>query len=299
LAVADAAFFVDAARPITQMRIRWDTMRNMRNPDRAEYYWARVRANNCPLEIASCRPARPSGKGPNVLAASTDFDELSLYNEAATGRFSLFVEVPYRQVTIQQGLFPECNGAICPSESGFADMNIGTKSMLCDCELLQLTFQFKTFIPTGNFLKGFGTAHVSLEPALLLNINLGGSTYLQSMFAYWIPIGGDDVYQANIYHCHFSLNHVLCAPCKGLQLIGTLELNEWSILGGAYTVSDFKNSAGDKLVGASAVTSIVSGGPGLRAVFCDKIDIGVGSAFAFTGTRWFEDVVRAEFRWRF
>jgi hypothetical protein len=44
---------------------------------------------------------------------------------------------------------------------------------------------------------------------------------------------------------------------------------------------------------------MVSAGPGLRLFICDKIDLGVGSAFAFTGTHWAEELIRAEFRWRF
>jgi len=44
---------------------------------------------------------------------------------------------------------------------------------------------------------------------------------------------------------------------------------------------------------------MVSGGPGLRLFICEKFDIGVGSAIAFTGDRWAEELIRAEFRWRF
>jgi hypothetical protein len=42
-----------------------------------------------------------------------------------------------------------------------------------------------------------------------------------------------------------------------------------------------------------------SAGPGIRFVVCDKIDLGVGSAFSLTGDHWAEELVRAEFRWRF
>ncbi len=295
LAVADAGFFLDAARPITQTRIRVDAARDLRNPDRAEYIWARVNPADCNLSIPSCRPVPPAGKGPNFLANRVDFDELSLYTEAATGRASFFIEVPYRH--IEADVSPICApDAVC-NESGFADMNVGTKSLLCDCELMQLTFQFKTFIPTGAFRKGLGTGHVSLEPALLFNVNLGGTTYLQGMSAYWIPIAGDDVYQANIWHNHFSLNHILWGPTKRLQVIGTLEFNEWTIYGGAYTVTNF--AVGNTIFGNSASTTIASAGPGLRFVFCDRVDFGVGSAFAFTGSRWFDDTIRAELRWRY
>src|SRR5262249_4144607 len=158
---------------------------------------------------------------------------------------------------------------------------------------------FKTYIPTGSPGQGLSVGHVSLEPAFLYNLRLGPQTYLQGMTAYWIPISGDDVYQANIWHNHWSLNHVLCCPCNGLQLIGTLELTVWKIFGGAYTVTDIGNDTAGTVYVKSASTTILNGGPGIRAVICDKIDVGVGSALSMTGPRWFEEVVRAEFRWRF
>jgi len=43
----------------------------------------------------------------------------------------------------------------------------------------------------------------------------------------------------------------------------------------------------------------VSAGPGIRMFICDTIDLGVGTQFALTGTHWDEELVRAEFRWRF
>jgi hypothetical protein len=299
LAVADAGFFLDAARPITQSRIRVDVARNLRNPDRAEYIWARIQPGDCQLVIPSCRPVPPRGKGVNYVPSSVDFDELSFYQEIATPRASFFIEVPYRH--IEADLTDICPPAMYCNESGFTDINLGTKSLLCDCELMQFTFQFKTYIPTGSFGKGFSTGHVSLEPALLLNLNLGGSTYLQVMSAYWIPIGGDDVFQANIWHNHFSLNHILATPCKGFQVIGTIEFNEWTIYGGAYTVTDRVDTTTDPdtIFGESAATTIASAGPGIRLVFCDRVDIGVGSAFGFTGSKWFEDVIRSEIRWRY
>jgi hypothetical protein len=44
---------------------------------------------------------------------------------------------------------------------------------------------------------------------------------------------------------------------------------------------------------------MVSVGPGLRLYICDKIDFGVGTAFALTGDHWEEELIRGEFRWRF
>lgn len=300
--IADSAFFVDAARPVTQMRLRWDNSWNFRHPDRAEYFWARQKTN--PAQVSGDPKRRGAAKGPDGIASRVDYSELSLYTEGAAGPAGFFVEIPYRD------LDPEAAPAALALDpnframhmSGFADMTIGTKAMLLDCELMQLTLQFKTFIPTGSPGKGLSTGHVSLEPSLLMNLRLTPDTYIQAQLAYWIPIGGDELYQGNIFHFHTSLNRVLWRPCCGLELIGTFEVNEWSVLGGNYTSPDLLVAdANGRLspVALSAETSILSLGPGLRLFICEKIDVGVGTAFAITGSHWAEETVRAEFRWRF
>jgi hypothetical protein len=292
---ADAAFFVDGARPVTQMRLRVDAAWELKNPDRAEFFWPRDRTN--PQQVGPAGPCARTGsigKGPGFIASSVNYQDISLYSEAAAGNFGMFVEMPYRHIDPETGAIS--SQAACPA-SGFADMNLGTKALLLDCDLLQLTFQFKTFLPTGDFLKGLGTAHVSLEPSFLWAVKLTPDSYVQGQLSYWIPIAGDDLYQADIFHTHMSYNHVLWRPCCGIQLVGTLEVNEWSVMGGAYTVPDFLIAG--KPVAASGTATMLSAGPGARLYICDKIDIGVGSAFSITGPRWAEDLVRAEFRWRF
>ena len=192
-------------------------------------------------------------------------------------------------------------------QSGFGDMTIGTKAMLLDCCCLQATFIFKTTLPTGDFSKGLGTGHVSLEPSLVFGVPISQTWFLQIQQAYWIPIGGDPLYEANIYHGHYALNHELWCPCPGLRLVGTLELNHWVVFTGAFTDPDFTISLPSKTnatpmataIAQPAGASIISVGPGIRFVICDKIDFGVGSAIAVTGPRWASEEIRAEFRWRF
>jgi len=270
VAVANSAFFADQVRPATQMRLRWDATRNGLFRDRAEVIHAR---------------ADGRGKGPRTPpVASFDMDQFYYYMEGATERFGLAVEIPYRAID------PE----FTPIESGFADMNVTTKSLLLDCELLQVTFQFRTYIPIGQASKGLGTGHVSLEPSLLWALKFAPSTYLQGQAAYLIPIGGDEEYAGDVFHYHFSLNQVIWKPLLGVQVIGTAELNGWSVLNGLYTLP---TAGGGTPVRARG--HILSAGPGLRVVICDKIDFGVGTAFAATSDKWAEQMYRAEFRWRF
>ena len=269
LAVADAAYFVDAARPITQLRLRVDQMWDMNSPDRAEFFWA-----------------QQGGKGPHTRVSSIDVSEVKLYMEAAAGRAGISIEMPYRHI---EGDF---------SASGFSDLTIATKAMLLDCQLIQITFGFKTFIATGAPNQGLSTGHVSLEPAFIWGVRLTPSTYLQAYTGLWIPTGGTSGFQGNIFDYHFSINQILWKPCNDLQLIGTLELNGWTALSGRRT-DPVLGTVGGTDGGIDAKGNLASAGPGLRLVICDRIDFGVGSAFSFTDQRWANEMFRFEFRWRF
>lgn len=205
----------------------------------------------------------------------------------------------------QVALVPQASPC-CP-QSGFGDLILGTKAMFLDCELLQLTFGFKTFMPTGSFVQGLGTGHVSLEPSLLYNLHLARDVYLQGQFAYWIPIGGDNLYQGNIFHAHAALNTVLWRPCPGVVLTGTLEGSLWNICNGAFTDPVLRlngvDAAGqpvmDAPVSREAEDIFVYLGPGARLFICEKIDLGVGYQRALTKEHFARHALRAEFRWRF
>jgi hypothetical protein len=311
-AIADAAFFVDAARPITQSRIRIDAGWNLKDPDRAEYFWAQEATNPKQVGATNCGQNTVQGKGPACIASRVDYESISLYQEAAIEKIGVFVEVPYEEIEPTTAgvndrlaaLNMTSPGMGCCNASGFGDVTVGTKTLILDCELLQMTFQFKTFIPSGSTGKGLGTGHVSLEPALLFGVNLAPDWFLQAETAYWIAVGGDPDYQGNIWHNHFSLNHVLWRPCCDFQLIGTAEINEWTVFQGSYTsdTAVVANNSPPPLyapVALSASTTMASAGPGLRFVICDKMDLGIGSAFSFTGAHWAEELARVEFRYRY
>ena len=43
-ALADSAFFQDGARPVTQMRLRYESVADYTFPDKAEFLWRQERA---------------------------------------------------------------------------------------------------------------------------------------------------------------------------------------------------------------------------------------------------------------
>ena len=295
LAIADAAFFVAGTRPVTQQRMRWDAGYNLLFPDRAEFFWARAdgqgRGPNVSKPGGTAIPGAPSvpdaggsaTKSPFKGEKSLRYNELSMYTEAATGLIGVFTEIPYRSID------PE----LANHAAGFGDITVGTKTLLFDCELLQIAFQFSTMIPAGDTGKGLGNGHVSLEPSLLFTVKLHADTYLQTQLSEWIPIAGDPAYAGAIFHYHTSLNQVICKILPDVPLIATFEVNGWMFQDGAFT---------DPILGSfhkASLYSYVSLGSGLRLAICDKIDFGVGAAFAVTDQHFAEQLFRSEFRWRF
>ncbi len=271
--VPNAALFVDGARPVTQTEIRWNGSRSGSFPDRSEYLWARA-------DGRGRGPRPPNGR---IAEIRFDYDDLVLITETAKDKLSAIVEMPYRAIS------PDtyAHGA------GFGDMAIGTKTLLFDCELLQVSMQMKTYLPVGNPLKGVGTGHVSLEPSLLFALKLHHDCYVQGQLSEWIPIGGDPSYMGSIFHTHFSFNHVVHRFGPDIPLVGTMEVNTFSFQDGAYT---------DPILGAfqkSSDTTYVSLGPGLRLFFCDKLDIGFGAAFSVTGEHFSREYYRTSVRLRF
>ncbi len=62
------------------------------------------------------------------------------------------------------------------------------KSLLFDCEMLQVAFQLRTCMPTGAAANNLGTGHVSLDPSILASLKLTPTTYLQGQIGNFIPI---------------------------------------------------------------------------------------------------------------
>ncbi|MCI0704622.1 MAG: transporter [Planctomycetia bacterium] len=271
--IADAAFFVDAVRPKSSTRFRWDYGYHFAYPDRGEFFFARADGN---------------GKGPrsNSLVRAIpyiDYHELYLITEIAMGNAGVQIAVPYRSVN---------STPFGPDGAGFADMTITAKTLLLDSELAMFGFQMRTYIPIGNFGKGLGTGHVSLEPGLLLGLRLGPSTYLQSQVGEWIPLGGDSDYQGPHLRWGMSLNQVLWQPVKDVKLIGTLESTGFSFQDGQFT---------DPVLGPQRLSdqTAVALGAGLRLFFCDILDVGLGWQHGISGKYMMRDQTRFEVRYRY
>ncbi len=272
---ANASMFADYAKTRTVTRFRYDLMQNMTFPDRNEYFFKQQSKSLF------------SKKSPFASNPSARVQQIYMYQEAAGPSGSLFVEYPYLQV----------NPLYSPTQAGFGDIRFGTKSVLYDVEMLRVTFQFKTYMPTGNAANFLGTGHVSLEPSILTSLKLGPETYFQGQFGQWIPLGGTKNVAGGLFFWYMSLNQVLTYVTPSSPLIGMLEMNGWSFENGGYS-NPLKAGAHNPIVRGHGV-SYFNIGPGLRQSICNKVDIGGSITWATQSLHWADPWFRLEVRFLF
>ena len=174
--------------------------------------------------------------------------------------------------------------------------------------MLQVTFQMRTYMPSGNFTNNLGTGQFALDPSILTSLKLGPTTYFQGQFGNWIPLGGPGVnakLAGGIFYWLMSFNQVLWYTTPDSPLIATLEMDGWSFENGGYTTSI--SSAGD---GASSQTpdssrrdgggvSYFNIGPGLRQSICNRLDFGGAITWATDTAHWAQPWFRFEVRFLF
>ncbi len=265
-----ASFWVDSARPQNRTRIRWDYGRDMMLADRAEYFWART---------GGLGPDPPAG---SQSLRSLDYHELSHYSEISHEKFSAFVITPYRSLYMNE----------LGHSAGFADIQLGTKSLLYDTPLMQIALQTTTSIPSANSKRGLGVGHVSLEPALLFGLSLTERSYMQAQVAEWIPLGGDPQYAGALLRWGVSLNRIAWQHDADNMMSVNLDLFGWSFQDGAYT---------DPVLGTRSANNETYFyiGPGMRLLLCGKFELGVGTASAVTDRHFAEQVIRTEMTIRY
>lgn len=274
-AVANAAFFAQGAHPVTQTRLRWEAGFNTVLPDRSEYLIAR--ADGSPVAQG------PKPRPPAAAIRRLNYHDLRWYTEAAVDRFSISIDIPYRSI----------DSDFTRHGAGLGDLVVGFKALLLDTEVAEIAVALRGYIPTGNADRGLGTAHASLEPALLFALKLYPEAFLQGEIAEWIPIDGDEDYAGAILHYHFSANHRVAYFGPATSLIATLEFSGFSFQDGAYT-----DPALGPLQPSSGSTYFYAG-TGLRLDICNRTDLGVAVQVPLTDVHFAEVWLRTDLRIRF
>jgi hypothetical protein len=227
----------------------------------------------------------PAASGLQSVETRIDYQDISAYLEyAVVPRFSGFVELPYRFLN------PEVNA----NTSGLADMNAGFKFAFILQPDRVATFQFRTWIPTGDAARGLGNNHVSLEPGLLFYQQLGPRFCMEGEFKGWIPVGGTD-FAGNLLRYGLGVSY-LAVDGPNFRLGPVVECVGWTVLSGQETVAitptlfDIRDARGE---------TIVNGKIGVRMGIGPRSEFYAGYGRALTGEVMYRDTVRVEYRLTF
>lgn len=285
--------YIDTAVVQNQVRFRFDAAYDNPTPDRAEFLYPK-----CGCFRGAPPPfTDPSAPGPPELETGTDFQEFSLFAESLLigDQISGFVEIPFRLIN------PEQNA----NTGGLSDINFGLKAALwADCSKL-VTFQFRTYVNSGDGIRGLGTEHVSLEPGLLFLHRAGNGTVVEGELRDFIPIDGTDGWAGNVLRYGLGVSRTILDE-GALSITPVFEAVAWSVLGGR-VLKVFDDGAGT-IIGfrdESAETTIVNIKLGARVNLAPKCcsdgtkSFYLGYGRALTGAQWYQDILRAEYRLSF
>lgn len=286
---AQAPSFIDQAAPIDVFRARVDAFYNMLRPDRAEYFWQKQAfLNDATMST--------DAKGPPVRDWKVNAQILSFYVEARIAPdVSVFTNIPFRFTD------PEFN----VDHSGLGDVSAGIKWAFVLDSFRAISAQVTGTFPTGQVDRGMGSGEYTIEPALLWQEVLTDRLVVFAQVKDSIPIGQQTDFAGNILTYGLGGSFV-AAELAHVKVIPTVEGVGWTILSGKE--SPEYQALNEPLVQDSHGKTIVNVYGGVRFTFGDSFadrgylamsDLYIGYGHAVTGTRWYRDIYRIEYRLRF
>jgi hypothetical protein len=281
--------FIDQAAPTDVFRARGDAFFNMLRPDRAEYFWAKQGF------LRDATQAQDA-KGPPLRDWKINAQTVDLYVEARLAPdVSIFTNVPFR---FTDPIFNE-------DKSGLSDVSAGLKWAFILEPTRAITAQVTGTFPTGLRQNGMGTGNYVVEPALLWQEVLFGRLTVFGEVKDSIPIMQRDNFAGNILTYGLGGSFML-AEVGHVRIMPTVEGVGWTIFGGAES-PEFQ-AINEPLVQDSRGETIVNVNAGIRFTLGDSFadrglfalsDLYIGYGHAVTGTRWYRDIYRIEYRLRF
>lgn len=254
--------YIDSATIANRFRVRFDSGYSMFPADRAEFFYA--------------------GGPPGTLASDVDYQELSGYLELQQNDWlSGFIEAPLRFV----------NPELAANSSGIADINLGLKAVLLETDRSCTTFQFRTYVPTGNDRRRLGTGNVNMEPGILQFFRLSDRWLMENELKTWVPLTNHD-FAGTVMRYGAGISYTNPCACRCRPTISpVLEMVGWSVLDGLATLDDGSavSAAGDTIVNAKF---------GFRSNYRGN-QIYAGYGQALTNQHWYEQLFRVEYRVQF
>ena len=275
----------------SKVRIRFDAGFHTNAADRAEFFYPK---GGWYRTLAATNPNRdPDAPGPGPgLVADLNFQQLYFQAEYSwSGRVGLFAEAPIRSIRPQR--FVAGSGTF-DNHTGFGDLRAGVKLALVTDSDRNVTVQFKTYFPSGDALKGLGTDHASVEPALLYSQRVSDRLSIESMIGDWHPVGGSKGLPTSTSSEKFSGDVLFYGMGPSYDLVNTdhmrfgpvVELVGWHLLSGFQT----------KTLGKVDGMNIVNLKLGARVIVDGKHSFYVGYGHGLTDNVWYSDLFRMEYR---
>lgn len=251
-----------------QLRFRYDSNYNARQPARAEFLWP-------------VGGTRGPGPGPDT---GVDYQDLAAYAELeVSDSWSLFGELPVRFA----------NPEIQDNTAGLGDGNFGVRHGFWSTGDSAATFQFRVYAPTGDGSRGLGTDHFSLEPGLLLYQELAPRLTGYAELKDWIAVGGSENFAGNVLRYGLGASYLVAEECPHRNVSAVTEFVGWTVLSGGSAITTpgpvtrFVDAAGDTIVNAKV---------GLRWRFTANTDLYGGYGRGLTGDTHYSDMLRIELR---
>lgn len=288
-----AGGYIDDAIVASKIRVRFDSGFGDHAPDRAEFFYAKC---GC-YKFAGFDPRAP-GPGPGIVT-NLNFQEYTVDVEYAPARrLSVFAEIPMRR--IHPVSFVPDTGTF-GNNTGLGDVRYGFKLGLDASPGRSITFQLRTYAPTGDPALGLGTNHATIEPALLYYQRISGRLAISGQFGDWHPIGGSTGAAPNLAVLpgkQFSGDVLFYGLGGSYDLIRgdnvrftpVVEAVGWNVLGGFVTVTPPSPADGINIV------NLKIGG---RLTFGVRNSIYVGYGRQLTHRGWYHDILRIEYRYAY
>jgi hypothetical protein len=295
--------YIDEAIVESQVRVRFDAAFHNHAPDRAEFFYAQC---SC---ISSTAP------GPNALVADLNFQQLYMYAEYAPAkRFSFFANVPIRWIEpLSVPLKATPPAPNIANEAGLSDVAAGFKIAALASYNHYLTFQFQGYFPTGNASRGLGTNHYSFEPAMLYYQRVSDRIALEAQVGDSHPIGGSycpnpscnsgtptshgPSFAGDVFFYGLGPSYVLYRG-ENVQIAPVIELAGWRVLGGFVTDNLSATGPIQQAVSADGI-NIVNLKAGARTMIGAHSSFYIGYGHQLTHAWWYQEIVRAEYRYSF
>jgi len=280
----------------SQLRIRFDAGYQIASPDRAEFFYAKCGCfRGLPSNLDIFDPDA-AGPAPGILS-NANFGQLFLLGEYGLmgNRASVFVEIPFRWLRPQT--FVPDTGSFA-NQTGISDVRFGAKLGLMATDTGQATVLLQVTTPTGDSKKGLGTNHASIEPALLVAQRVGEKVGIEAQFGGIFPTGGspgiptasEDKFSGSVLYYGFGPS-VDVYSNDTVRFAPVVELVGWRVMGGFQTLC-----AGVPCFAEADGTNIVNIKIGARLVVRDQSSIYIGYGKGLTEQKWYDDILRLEFR---